>query len=294
MGRSSIKYGLLKARILPFVLFLIIINLANPVIAGSDFISFYSKAYSTTQSPPKLSSLSVLCAKKESWGRHATFAGNQDGEVFLVIFTKKQVKDLTRVITLKPLFLQLRENSPPVPTAFVTRDATLDWAYIYDRNGDGRVDYIAFLFGVLPFKPDNFPSDYPAGGQITDFEQIKLIFKHSRLQFIHYADDNFDGVTDAVIGVVLDPVRYPWVDQYGVLRSQQYDGNIDETWTFKNDIAQHTGIVAQENHKYILQNAPDSYLQTGKEWFDFGTNTMKKTNEYAQKCGLTEKSFLHE
>ena len=94
------------------------------------------------------------------------------------------------------------------------------------------------------------------------------------------------------MAAVLDPNRYPWVEQFGVLKSNQFDGNVDETWTFKKYITQRTGTVAKIGQKYILQNAPDAELQTGEELFEFGTRIFKLINDYAQKCGLTKGSFL--
>jgi len=238
--------------------------------------------------------LSILCRGKKFFGLggHITFVGGPDKKVVLVIFSDKRVEDLSRVITLKPVFVQLSEDTPPVATARASREATLDWAYVYDRNGDGRIDYIAYLFAVLPVKPDDFPSDYPKGGKITSVEQIELVYTNSRLIFGHYADDNFDGATDAVVAAVLDPDRYPWVEQFGVLRSKQVDGNIDETWTFKKNITQRTGTVAKRGKKYILQNAPDAEIQTREELFDFGTKIMKSINDFGRKCGLKKGDFL--
>jgi hypothetical protein len=290
-GRHPFRVAILIRSIVPFVLFLIIFCTAHRSTAGSDFIDFYPTAEARTQSPPDLSSLSILCREKKFGRQHVTFVGDPNKKVLLVVFTDKRVKDLTKVITLKTVFVQDSKKSFPKPSARVGPDATLDWAYVYDRNGDGRLDYLAFLFAAIPVKPDDFPSDYPTGGRITSFEQIELTYRHSRLLFSHHADDNFDGSSDAVVAAVLDPDRYPWVEQFGVLRSTKFDGNVDETWTFKKSIAQRTGTVAQRDQHYILQNAPDTKLMTGKEWLGFGTELMQVINDFARKCGLAKESF---
>jgi hypothetical protein len=118
------------------------------------------------------------------------------------------------------------------------------------------------------------------------------MISQARLFFGHYADDNFDGATDAVVTTVLDPDRYPWVEQFGVLRSKQFNGNVDETWMFKKNITQRSGTVAKIGKKYVLQNTPDVEPQTGEELFDFGTKIMKAINEFARKCGMAKGAFL--
>ena len=83
------------------------------------------------------------------------------------------------------------------------------------------------------------------------------------------------------------------MEQFGVLKSKLFDGNVDETWTFKKNITQRTGTVGKMGQKYILQNAPDAEpLQTGEEFFDFGTEIMKAINDFSRKCGLTKGAFL--
>ncbi|MDD1762953.1 MAG: hypothetical protein LUQ59_12045 [Methanothrix sp.] len=274
--------------------FVTVICLARPLVAGSTFSDVYPKAHTLTQSPPELSSLSILCREKKSGGPHITFVGGPDKKALLVVYTDKQVKDLSNIITLKPVFIKHPGESLSSPSARVNPDATLDWAYVYDRNGDGRVDYMAFFYAVLPVKPDDFPKDYPKGGKMTSFEQYKLFIMQSRLVFSHYSDENLDGSTDVVVAAITDPDRPAWVDQFGVLRSTKFNGEVDETWTFKKDISQRIGTVSQKDGKYVVQNGLSTPLQSGRELFDFGTRTMKTINDHGEKCGLTKKSFLQE
>jgi len=278
--------------IVPFVLFLIIFCTVPLSSSGSDFIDFYPMAETRTQSPPDLSTLSIICREKKFWGPHITFVGNSDKKVILVVFTDKRVVNLDRVITLTPKFIT-GEKVLYAPTARVGPDASLDWAYVFDRNSDGRVDYLAFLYGALPVKPDVLPADFPKGERIKLTKEIlHLLFNQTRLIFSHHADENFDGSSDVVVAFVADPERDLWVEQFGVLRSTKFDGHVDETWMFKKNITQRTGAVGQTDEHYVLQNSPVHELQTGEEWFEFGTKIIKFINEYAKKCGLTKESFL--
>lgn len=294
LKNTSIKGNPMILLIPPFVFFATIFCVAHLSVAGSSVIEVYPTVYARTQSPPELSSLSILCSQKKFLGPHVTFIGGPDKKVVLVLYTDKSVKDLSKVITLKPVFIKPPGAPLASPSARVGPDATLDWAYVYDRNVDGRVDYLAFFFAALPVKPDDFPADYPKGGKIGTFEQYKLFITQARLVFSHYSDDNFDGSTDAVVAGILDPERYPWVEQFGVLRSTKLNGAVDETWTFKQDISQRLGSVAKKDDKYILQNAPDVTLQSARELFDFGTRTMKTVNDQAEKCGFKKGSFPQE
>ncbi len=276
-----------------FFLFLIAFFTFPRSSSGFDFIDFYPVAEARTQSPPDLTTLSIVCREKKFWGPHITFVGNPDKKIILVTFTDKRVENLDRVITLIPKFFTATKEELYSPTARIGPDATLDWTYVYDRNGDGRVDYIAYLYAVLPVKPDDFPEDFPKGNKFkATKERLHLLYNNTRMIFSHHADENFDGASDAVVASIFDPDREFWVEQFGVLQSTKLDGHVNKTWTFKRNISQQIDIVRQVDGQYILQNGPGIKLQTGDEWFAFGTRVIGIINEYAKKCSLTKESFL--
>ena len=265
-----------------------------------DFTAFYPKADTRSQSPPKLSTLSVLCRARE--GRlHLTFVGDRSNKVRLVLFTDKRVGNLSKIILLEKHF-RTPKGGIPLATALAGPEGTLDWAYIYDRNKDGNIDYFAYLHNALAVKPANFQTiDWPVwkakagekGASVTG-RQIKYLFEHSRLVFNHFADDNFDGITDGVVGPIFDYNSYPWVDRFGVLRDNNFDNKIDETWTFKNSIHRKSGVVQKQGHKFVLEGTLfGKRLRSGKEWLDYGTKNFKIYNKHANKCGFTKNSFLH-
>jgi hypothetical protein len=166
IGRHPFQVDVFIISIIAFIVFMSIFCMPPPSVSGSDFMDFYPTAEARTQSPPDLSSLSILCREKRflGLGGHITFVGSPDKKVLLVVFTDKKVKDLSRVITLKPVFIKPSGAVLASPSARVSLDATHDWAYVYDRNGDGQVDYLSFFFAALSIKPDDFPANYPKGG----------------------------------------------------------------------------------------------------------------------------------
>ena len=275
------------------VLLIINCSILDLYAAEPSIINSYPTYDALTQSPPKMENLSIMCNKQSSSGRYVTFVGDSDEKALLVVFTDKTVRDLSKVITLKVVFVRESGEKLYSPSARVGPDATLDWAYVFDRNGDGRVDYLAFFYAAIPIKPENFPADYPkVGEKLRSFDQFKLLLTQSRMVFTHYADDNFDGSTDAVVAPIIEPERYPWVEKFGVIRSSKFNVIVDDTWTFKKEIARKSGTVVLENNKYVVQNAPNNPLQTGEELFAFGTRIMKRINDHVEMCGLKKRPFV--
>jgi hypothetical protein len=130
--------------------------------AQSSIISFYPIARAETANPPPLDSLVVLCRQKieyqgnEGW---LTLAGRRGGEALVVIDGK--IKELPEAISLVPVSTAVPVGTAIPPTALPGPNGTLDWGYLWDRNGDGRADYLAYLDGALFVLPDTVPADFP-------------------------------------------------------------------------------------------------------------------------------------
>ena len=115
-----------------------------------------------------------------------------------------------------------RRRQRPSPTA------TMDWAYVYDRNGDDSVDYLVYLDGpnaIIPVPAPQGASPHPRGGHDDGADAVPdAAHAHAVLAL---ADDNYDGVADAyVVGTVDD--RSGWIDGHVVVRSTGFDGRYDE------------------------------------------------------------------
>jgi len=128
----------------------------RPVSAQSDVISFYSLASAQSLNPPAIDSLVILCRKQLEYQGETgwvTIAGRRGGQALL--FINGKIKNLSEAIALVPA----RPTLPP--TARPGPKGTLDWGYVWDRNGDGRVDYIVYLDNATFVLPDSVPSDFP-------------------------------------------------------------------------------------------------------------------------------------
>jgi hypothetical protein len=119
-----------------------------------------------------------------------------------------------------------------------------DWGYVFDRNGDGKVDYLCYFMGPMPVEGADFPADFPkreADGKLRlKKEEIEFLVRHMKAVFYHVADDDFDGRADGVVIFSMDPDRN-WVNGWGLFRSTKGDGDLDDARRFRFDITKPTG-----------------------------------------------------
>lgn len=208
-------------------------------VPSGDFVSFYSRVAALTASPPDLTRYGIECSVpvgEKTSGDYFTLARPEDGRSALFVFTEGTgpVTDLEKVISF---------GGQP--------GRSLSWGFLYDRNGDGWVDYFAFLDGAQPVKTDEIAGLIPKKPgakrgepiKIESKEELRLIIKHSRLVFTHHADDNFDGKSDGVIAALWDPENPMWIYGNGVLRSRVFSQVVDEDWRFVTDIGTRAGPV---------------------------------------------------
>lgn len=269
--------------------FLLVSMWVTPVFA--DGVAFFPIAQRIAESPPELSSLSVLCKKKSPDGGYVNFLGGDDGKVRLVVFTEKRIKKLSKIVMLKVGFFTHPSSGLPVPTARPTLKGALDWAYVFDRNSDGQIDYMTYLYSAIPVMGDDFPEDFPksvGGSTKYDLKAYQHFVRKTELVFSHHADDNHDGAIDFIVASVHSSEYAGWVEGYGVLRSTNFDGVLDMSWTFVRDISQPTGKVEKNDDGYVLQNdVPDRKMRTAEEWLEFTNFVLQRTNKFITKCKLS-------
>jgi hypothetical protein len=164
---------------------------------------------------------------------------------------------------------------------------TLNWAYIFDRNHDGKVDYLAFLDGPLPVVPEDWKGDLPnLTSPITGKEFKEIVIPNLKLLFWHMADDNYDGYPDG-IAVSLQNLESGWFDGWMLARDLDFDGHYDFCKSYQGRLHSELGDCEGTSTDYHVPNKELSGLikvPSGQDIFLF-------INEAAEKCQLTGESF---
>lgn len=191
-----------------------------------NILRFYETADSVAYFPDIAAPLKKHCDRKidNLW---ITFAGPQNkDEVMIVAATGQRIQNPQREIWRT---LDFKDGSPdlgPVTT----------WGYVFDRNRDGKIDYMALVEGAAPFLDRRVPDSYPARGQKLSKDELELYVNKCKIIFNHWADDNFDGKIDAVIHVDIDPLR-DWVIRKIVARCTKFDGRFNDVFGFRDKIS---------------------------------------------------------
>jgi hypothetical protein len=249
-----------------------------------SIVDFYPHADSVCQFPPIGKDLVIVCQKKLS-RRYVTFVGLQgERRVLLAAVTVKPLPDPRKSISLSVNFEGINPTAGKIST----------WGYVYDRNRDGAIDYLALVGGAAAYKPPDFYETTPERSQAMTEDQADYYVGHCRIVFNHWADDNNDGVLDAAIQIDMDPDR-DWVDHQIVVRSTNFDGEFDDVWGFRWEMG-----VDRDSVDHSLTSVP--YHPIGKPKaaiidaaaFNERTGILRLLNQAAKECGLTRENFYPE
>ena len=186
---------------------------------------FYPLAHRASQAQNDLSRWSVACSRAGSKSGFVSLLADENGQVSMAAYSEQAPADVPRLF-------DSRRNG-----------ATRDWAYVFDRAGRGRIDYLVFHLGDQPVKPKAFRGDFPKGRGLNKQADADYLFANVRTVFIHAADDNGDTRVDGAVVPVVDPERPAWIEGYAVLQSRRFDDVIDTDWLFTDDIRLHLGAV---------------------------------------------------
>lgn len=253
-----------------------------------SILTFYNKAAARTQNPPDEAYLEVVCREKID-NLYITFVGIETGKVLLAAITVKKFKKPDRDILLKVHFA--KSGDPRMPILILpTRDYVVDWGYVYDRNGDGKIDYVVYNVGPVPFKKKDFPADYPKREEALNMREFHIYLDSVSLLFTHRADDNYDGKVDAAVIEALDPER-DWVEGWMVIRSTKFDGVPDEGWFFKDDINVKEKTAERVGNGFRARSVSTRHRDFDSIELYRMNSAMSKFNEAAEKCKLTSSSF---
>jgi len=263
-----------------------VIGSANRMYAQSDIDTarieaFYIHADSVCKYPPLVDTLRILKTKVIE-GTYVTFIGYKGSpQVRIVAVTAIPLNNLKKQISLLPDF-----HGPfPYPGNVTS------WGYVFDRNQDGKVDYMALLGGAAPYEKGDMPADYPPRKVTLTPDQMEYYVNHCQMIFNHWADDNYDGVIDGVIHIDMDPVR-DWVMDQIVVRSTKFDGNFDEVWAFQGSFDNRADTVAYKKNSVPYRPIALPPSQITPDVFNDKTNVLNLINRAARTSGFKIGDFL--
>jgi hypothetical protein len=229
-----------------------------------NILNFYPLADSVCLYPELQQKLAIYCQKMVD-SFYVTFIGyKEQKDIFIGAITKKPIVDPNKEISRTVLFDGVR---PLLGT-------TSTWGYIFDRNNDGKIDYMALVGGAAAFKDENLNDKYPAKGKKPTLKQLEYFISHCKLIFNHWADDNYDGKIDAVVHIDMDP-EHDWVERKIVAGSTKFDEKLDQVWAFHNDI-----ILERENIKHTYSAVP--YYPLGDKLNNITNETLIEMTSYLQ------------
>ncbi len=247
---------------------------SKPADSWDDFLSDFRNVHSFTQTPLTPADLKIHCQKKVD-DTYVTFVKSKKEGIFLAVITGWKFSRPEK---------NLFTSAPPTG---IPKGGTRDWGYVFDRNHDGKVDYLAFLDGPNPVVPDDWVGELPQlGGQSTVEELREVVLPNIKLVFWHLVDDNFDDRHDGV-AVSMRNVENMWIDGWVVARDSDFDGRYDECKSFQGVIHKELGPCEGAADDYRVANKRPSGL--GR--IPPGYGMLQFINAAASECKLTGNAF---
>jgi hypothetical protein len=277
---------------------LALLTVAAVAAAGSaraevppGLLEFHDLARARAMAPADEDKLTVVCAERLRGdgvpagyeGLWLSFLTTESGRVQIAALTKAPIKQPTAVIALKP-----RYN--PLPTARVGPSGTLDWAYVYDRNGDGRIDYLVYLQNAHAALPDPVPAGFPKpepqpdGSLRVSKDLLYAMIERAQMVFRHYADDGFDGRVDAAVVEEFDAERPMFVRGYVAYRAARA-GRAEAAWAFRASIGEPTRTLAPDPERgYLLPTPEPGRTEPAADRLAQGTRMLGLFNGALARC----------
>jgi hypothetical protein len=249
-----------------------------------DMLEFYGFADTVAMFAPSPDSLRII--KQKFVDRfYVSFIGFQKSpKVRIVAVTDKPIKNVRKDILLTVDFNGVWPRAGKVTS----------WGYIFDRNKDGKIDFLSLLGGAAPYERSDMPSDYPPRGipfESYTSSQQELWVSHCQLIFNYWADDNFDGKLDGLIHIDMDPVR-DWVQDQIVVRSTMFNDKFDDVWAFQYTMDNKADtIIVHDNaipYHPIDKSAPTISVDT----FRYKNGILDLINRTVRLAGLGCDDFV--
>ncbi len=246
----------------------------------SPIVDWYPSVDSMTQFPPIDQELSMV--EKKVGKYYVTFVGVKgQSNVLIAAITLKPIKDV-KSISLIVDFDGIKPKMGEVST----------WAYVYDRNRDGKVDYLALLTAAAAYEGDDFPENYPIGKNSLNKAQQEYFIGHAKLVFDHWADDNFDGKLDAAVVNDCDPLR-DMVMQQLVIRSSKFNDSLDDAWTFRMNIKGERVNIPHSPKRIPYRTIGKGDDAITKASFQEKDAILDLINKAAKELKFDEENFYH-
>jgi hypothetical protein len=266
---------------------------AQAIRAGTPagLLDFYDLARTRAAAPMDEQKLAVVCAEQLHGeavpggyaGLWLSFLTTERGRVQIAALTKTPIVRPAETIALEPRF-------NPLPTARLGRAGTLDWAYVYDRDGDGRIDYLAYLQNALPVLPEPLPPDFPKPEVLPDgrvrgsMQLVRAMIGNAQMVFSHYADERFTGRVDAVVVPEFDDARPMFVRGY-VAYLAPLEGRAEEAWAFRTSIRERTRTLPRDPDKgYGLPTLEAGATEPAAARLANGTRLLGLFNAALARC----------
>jgi hypothetical protein len=271
-----------------------LVSTASALEAQRDLLGFFPVASARAARPFGQTGLTVVCQAELKGaavpgpyrGLWLSLLGDQPGVIRLAAFTRAKIRDPRQVISLSMRYA-------PLPTAMPGPAGTLDWGYVYDRNGDGRVDYLAYLQNAHPVLPDPVPADFPAAERNPDGSiratkaLLYAMIELGQMVFRHFADDDFDGRVDGMVVEEFDRERPMFVRDWLVYRAGTPGAGIDQAWAFRNSIRDTIRVLQRNETGYLMPSIdPDAPWTPVGQYLDLVTERIGVINGAVARCGV--------
>lgn len=262
------------------ILTILLWNTIEIGFAQSNILTFYPVADSISSFPLPINQYEIKL-KKKLMDRYVTFIGKKkEKTICIAAVTLTPIKNLQKEIMLTVQFQG--------PKPYIGEVTT--WGYIFDRNGDGKIDYLALVGGAAAVEDSTIADDFPGFGSPMNKKQFEQYIGHCQILFNHWADDNFDGTIDAVVHYDMDPIRN-WMKRWLVIRSTAFDGNFDEVWAFRQKITsthEITPFTATEVPFYELGSNQTVFT---KKMMDQSSGILQLINRAIELCHIRAEKF---
>jgi hypothetical protein len=246
-----------------------------------NIVQFYPFADSVARYPDLSKRLKIVRQKLVE-GKYVSFISQEgDKKVTIVAVTDSQIAEVDSSIFRVVKFKGLQALDGKITT----------WGYVFDRNNDGKIDYLELLGGAAPFEWDSMPDNFPVRGKRLTLKEWDLFVSHCMLIFNHWADDNYDGSLDAVIQADMDPYR-DWVNRMIVVRSTKFNGKFNDVWGFQNSITQERDTVSCVKNRVPYHPIALPPSEITEETFKQKSAILQLINRAAALAGLKKGSFV--